>query len=113
MAGVALRVTSSSIAASLLLASLAPPCCADPAPIIHYAPGENLEHVDVALIDRAEQEIDMAAYVLTDWAASASSRSHHSPNSLENSRLRLCEDHASTSAGRSQPSWRQEKGPRL
>jgi phosphatidylserine/phosphatidylglycerophosphate/cardiolipin synthase-like enzyme len=67
MAGVALRVTSSSIAASLLLASLAPPCCADPAPIIHYAPTENLEHIDVALIDRAEREIDMAAYVLTDW----------------------------------------------
>jgi phosphatidylserine/phosphatidylglycerophosphate/cardiolipin synthase-like enzyme len=38
-----------------------------PAPAIHYAPGENLEHVDVALIDRAEHEIDMAAYVLTDW----------------------------------------------
>src|ERR1700716_3169524 len=31
------------------------------------APGENLEHVDVALIDRAQHEIDMAAYVLTDW----------------------------------------------
>jgi hypothetical protein len=54
------------IAACLLLASLAP-CCADPAPIIHYSPIENLEHVDVALIDRAEHEIDMAAYVLTDW----------------------------------------------
>jgi phosphatidylserine/phosphatidylglycerophosphate/cardiolipin synthase-like enzyme len=67
MAGVALRVTSSSIAASLLLASLTPPCCAEPAPVIHYAPGENLEHVDVALIDRAEREIDMAAHVLTDW----------------------------------------------
>ena len=66
MAGVALRVTSSSIAASLLLASLAPGR-ADPAPIIHYAPAENLEHVDVALIDRAQHEIDMAAYVLTDW----------------------------------------------
>jgi phosphatidylserine/phosphatidylglycerophosphate/cardiolipin synthase-like enzyme len=39
----------------------------DPAPKIHYAPGENLEHVDVALIDRAEHEIDMATYVLTDW----------------------------------------------
>jgi len=25
---------------------------ADPAPAIHYAPAENLEHVDVALIDR-------------------------------------------------------------
>ena len=54
------------IAACLLLASLAP-CCADPAPVIHYAPAENLEHVDVVLIDRAEREIDMAAYVLTDW----------------------------------------------
>lgn len=42
------------------------PCLADPA--IHYAPAENLEHVDVELIDRARQEIDMAAYVLTDWA---------------------------------------------
>ena len=27
---------------------------ADPAPVIHYAPAENLERVDVALIDRAE-----------------------------------------------------------
>jgi phosphatidylserine/phosphatidylglycerophosphate/cardiolipin synthase-like enzyme len=27
----------------------------------------NLEHIDVALIDRAEREIDIAAYVLTDW----------------------------------------------
>jgi hypothetical protein len=32
-----------------------------PAPVIHYAPGENLEHVDVDLIDRAEHEIDMVA----------------------------------------------------
>jgi len=31
------------------------------------APMENLEHVDAALIDRAEHEIDLAAYVLTDW----------------------------------------------
>jgi phosphatidylserine/phosphatidylglycerophosphate/cardiolipin synthase-like enzyme len=42
-------------------------CFADTAPVIHYAPTENLEHVDVALIDRAEHEIDLAAYVLTDW----------------------------------------------
>ena len=54
------------IAASLSLAALAP-CLADPAPVIHYAPAENLERVDVALIDRAEREIDLAAYVLTDW----------------------------------------------
>jgi phosphatidylserine/phosphatidylglycerophosphate/cardiolipin synthase-like enzyme len=52
------------MAACFFIASLAPGR-ADPA--IHYAPAENLEHVDVALIDRAEHEIDMAAYVLTDW----------------------------------------------
>ena len=40
---------------------------ADPAPVIHYAPTENLEHIDVELIGGARQEIDMAAYVLTDW----------------------------------------------
>jgi hypothetical protein len=62
---VSLNLLRTSIAAILFLASLAP-CRADPAPVIHYAPGENLEHVDVALIDRAEHEIDMAAYVLTD-----------------------------------------------
>jgi phosphatidylserine/phosphatidylglycerophosphate/cardiolipin synthase-like enzyme len=55
-----------SLTAVLFLTSLAP-CGADLAPVIHYAPGENLEHVDVALIDRARHEIDMAAYVLTDW----------------------------------------------
>ena len=42
-------------------------CLADPAPVIHYAPVENLEQADVALIDRAEHDIDIAAYVLTDW----------------------------------------------
>ena len=47
---------------SLLFASLTP-CCADPAPAIHYAPIENLEHIDVALIDGAEHEIDMADWV--------------------------------------------------
>ena len=33
---------------------------------IHYAPQEDLEAVDVALIDNAEYSIDMAAYVLSD-----------------------------------------------
>jgi phosphatidylserine/phosphatidylglycerophosphate/cardiolipin synthase-like enzyme len=60
--------TRPRIAASLFLVLLTPPGLADPAPVIHYAPSENLEHVDVALIDRAEREIDMAAYVLTDWS---------------------------------------------
>jgi hypothetical protein len=38
---------------------------ADPAPMVHYAPAENLEHIDVSLIDTAKYEIDFAAYVLT------------------------------------------------
>jgi phosphatidylserine/phosphatidylglycerophosphate/cardiolipin synthase-like enzyme len=33
---------------------------------IHYAPSENLEAIDAALIDEAETSIDMAAYVLSD-----------------------------------------------
>jgi phosphatidylserine/phosphatidylglycerophosphate/cardiolipin synthase-like enzyme len=35
---------------------------------VHYAPGEDLESIDVALIGEAEKQIDMAAYVLTDRA---------------------------------------------
>ena len=41
---------------------------------IHYAPGDNIEHVDVGLIGGAEHEIDLAAYVLTDWPISKRSR---------------------------------------
>jgi phosphatidylserine/phosphatidylglycerophosphate/cardiolipin synthase-like enzyme len=64
-----LRVVSlprAFITAAVVLA-LCSPGRSDPAPVIQYAPGENLEHIDVALIDRAEREIDLAAYVLTDW----------------------------------------------
>jgi hypothetical protein len=39
-----------SLTAVFFLASLAP-CSADPTPVIHYAPVENFEHIDVALID--------------------------------------------------------------
>lgn len=35
---------------------------------IHYSPRENLEKIDVALIEAANDEIDMAAYVLSDRA---------------------------------------------
>src|ERR1700758_5178477 len=45
---------------------------ADPAPTVHYAPAENLEHIDVGLIDTAKREIDLAAYVLTDWPSKRS-----------------------------------------
>ena len=57
-------VSPLTIAVAAILA-LCAPARADPA--IHYAPAENLEHVDVALIDTARQEIDLAAYILTDW----------------------------------------------
>jgi len=52
--------------AGLFFASLAG-CLAEQAPAIHYAPTENLERIDVALIDQAHNRIDFAAYVLTDW----------------------------------------------
>jgi hypothetical protein len=31
----------------------------DPAPVIHYAPTENLEHIDVALIDAARHVLNL------------------------------------------------------
>jgi phosphatidylserine/phosphatidylglycerophosphate/cardiolipin synthase-like enzyme len=52
------------VAATLYLFT---PARADADPAIHYAPAENLGHVDVALIDSANREVDLAAYVLTDW----------------------------------------------
>lgn len=59
-----------SLARALILAALAPSLAlVTPAPPPfeqHYAPGENLEPIDVALIDQAAATIDMAAYVLTD-----------------------------------------------
>ena len=54
------------ILAACILLALHTLCSADPAPGIHYVAGEKLS--DVALIDRAEHEIDMAAYELRDWA---------------------------------------------
>ena len=50
-----------------LIAVGAPTPASRGAPSIHYAPSENLERIDVALIDQARVSIDMAAYVLTDW----------------------------------------------
>jgi phosphatidylserine/phosphatidylglycerophosphate/cardiolipin synthase-like enzyme len=37
-------------------------------PEIHYAPVENLEHIDLALIRSATKSVDLAMYTLTDWA---------------------------------------------
>jgi hypothetical protein len=38
---------------------------ADPAPIIHYAPAENLEHIVVELIESALREIESSCVALT------------------------------------------------
>jgi phosphatidylserine/phosphatidylglycerophosphate/cardiolipin synthase-like enzyme len=59
--------TSPALIAVFGFLALYQPGRADPAPAIHYAPAENLERIDVALIDAAMREIDFAAYVLTDW----------------------------------------------
>ncbi|MGO9235154.1 MAG: hypothetical protein ACLP4V_14190 [Methylocella sp.] len=50
-----MKVVRFILATGILLTSLTP-CCADPIPAIHYAPAENLEHVDMALIDTAKHE---------------------------------------------------------
>jgi hypothetical protein len=42
-------------AAATFLA-LCPTGLAEPAPAIHYAPAENLEHIDVALIDSSQRD---------------------------------------------------------
>jgi phosphatidylserine/phosphatidylglycerophosphate/cardiolipin synthase-like enzyme len=62
-----IAVSALSVQAAVLFLASVTPGCAEPAPVIHYAPAENLEHVDVALIDGAQHVIDMAAYLLTDW----------------------------------------------
>ena len=51
-----------------LFAALASPAWADPALDIHYAPEERLDRIDAELINNAATSIDIAAYVLTDWA---------------------------------------------
>jgi phosphatidylserine/phosphatidylglycerophosphate/cardiolipin synthase-like enzyme len=46
-------------------------------PEIHYAPVENLEHIDLALIRSATKSADMAAFTLTDWAIIATLQEAH------------------------------------
>ncbi|HXW72768.1 MAG TPA: hypothetical protein VEK34_15315 [Methylocella sp.] len=53
-----------AIAATVAPCLLATAC---PAPAIHFAPAENLERIDVELIEAARHEIDLAAFMLTDW----------------------------------------------
>jgi hypothetical protein len=56
----------SFVAGAFAFAQLPSVMAAEP-PEIHYAPVENLERVDVALLRAARSKIDLAAYVLTDW----------------------------------------------
>ena len=54
--------------AAMASAFFVPSSYAEPAVDIHFSPVENLEKIDVGLIDGAKKSIDMAAYVLSDWA---------------------------------------------
>jgi phosphatidylserine/phosphatidylglycerophosphate/cardiolipin synthase-like enzyme len=51
-----------------ILASLGARSAPAAGPEIHYAPVENLEHIDLALIKSATKSVDLAMYTLTDWA---------------------------------------------
>jgi phosphatidylserine/phosphatidylglycerophosphate/cardiolipin synthase-like enzyme len=63
------------IGVSLERGSGAAPLCPIVGPAeIHYAPGEDLETIDVALLHEAANQIDMAAHVLTDRAVIDASR---------------------------------------
>jgi len=54
------------IAAIAATAAVFASAFACPAPVMHFAPAENLEQIDVGLMDAAQHEIDLAAFVLTD-----------------------------------------------
>jgi phosphatidylserine/phosphatidylglycerophosphate/cardiolipin synthase-like enzyme len=57
-----------ALAAATLIVTLPIVAIAASGVEVHYAPVENLEHVDVDLLDSAEERIDFAAFVLTDRA---------------------------------------------
>jgi phosphatidylserine/phosphatidylglycerophosphate/cardiolipin synthase-like enzyme len=63
---VAFRLSTAIVAGFLATSGLTIPATADPVEI-HYAPVENLEHLDVALLRSARSKIDFTAYSLTDW----------------------------------------------
>ncbi len=65
MKGAVARMLMASV---LALAGPAPVAMADAGVELHWSPSENLEQVDLALIVSARRTIDMAAFVLTDYA---------------------------------------------
>jgi phosphatidylserine/phosphatidylglycerophosphate/cardiolipin synthase-like enzyme len=62
--GAADRPTPAQVATAPIAASPSVPAAAE----VHYAPDEDLERIDVALIGEAGETIDFDAYVLTDVA---------------------------------------------
>ncbi len=71
MASMMMRTASHflrGVAAATFLAAGVSFAFAEP-PLVeaHYAPSENLEHIDLALIGGARRTLDVAAYVLSDW----------------------------------------------
>jgi len=65
---IAAGAAGASVAAVASLEQSPPPPAVAPLIEAHYAPAENLEKIDVALIDAAVRRVDMAAYLLTDFA---------------------------------------------
>lgn len=61
------RVTVAFLVATALGAIVATPSRASEVEI-HYAPAENLEHVDLGVLGKARTSIDFAAFILTDYA---------------------------------------------
>jgi phosphatidylserine/phosphatidylglycerophosphate/cardiolipin synthase-like enzyme len=61
-----MKMVRLTLAIGASLVSIAP-CESDPAPVIHDVAGAKLEYSDVALIDHAGHEIDVAALELRDW----------------------------------------------
>ena len=61
------HASTTALALVVALAVFIGPATAEP-PEIHYAPVENLEHIDLALIKSARKSVHVAMYTLTDWA---------------------------------------------
>jgi len=63
-----MRLCWIAVAGFAILASIDARSAPAAEPEIHYAPVENLEHIDLSLIKSATKSVDMAMYTLTDWA---------------------------------------------
>jgi phosphatidylserine/phosphatidylglycerophosphate/cardiolipin synthase-like enzyme len=66
--GLAMRLRQIAFVAFAILVGADAHFASATEPEIHYAPVENLEHIDIGLIRSARKSVDLAMYTLTDWA---------------------------------------------